>query len=196
MYTFIVSRKNWKFRGIKMRKKIVVIVTIILAFSLIVNGYLYATLVQTQNQSLTQISALEDERDSLKVEVSTLVTERDTSRVQVASLSSERDALQNERDYLTGEVTALTIERDGLKGEVSSLVTERDEALTTVETYVGLNNELITEVNELKDERDFSHSLGSLLWEQREKALANVETLENQIVDLQNILDALIAEIP
>ena len=173
-----------------------VIVTIILAFSLIVNGYLYATLVQTQNHSLTQISALEDERDSLKVEVSTLVTERDTSRVQVASLSSEREALQNERDYITGEVTALTTERDGLKGEVSSLVTERDEALTEVETYVGLNNELITEVNELKDERDLSQSLGSLLWEQREKALANVETLENQIVDLQNIIDALIAEIP
>jgi len=65
---------------------LVVIVTIILAFSLIVNGYLYSTLVQTQNHSSTQISALENERDSLKAEVSTLVTERDTARVQVASL--------------------------------------------------------------------------------------------------------------
>jgi len=182
-----------------MRKKMVVIVTIILAVSLIVNGYLYATLVQTQNHSLTQISALEHERDSLKAEVSTIVTERDAALVQVTSLSSERDALQNEKDYITGEVMALTTERDGLKGEVSSLVTERDEALTEVETYVGLNTALITEcaraVNELKDERDLAQSLGSLLWEQREKALANVETLENQIVDLQNIIDALKAEI-
>jgi len=183
-----------------MRKKLVVIVTIILAFSLIVNGYLYSTLVQTQNYSLIKISALENERDSLKLEVSTLVMERDTSRIQVASLSSERDALQNERDYISGEVTALTTERDGLKVEISSLVTQRDEArarvLTEVETYVGLNNALIAEVNELKDELDFSQSQGSLLWEQREKALITVETLENQIVDLQKIIADLTAEIP
>jgi uncharacterized coiled-coil DUF342 family protein len=179
-----------------MNNKLVLIVAIILAFSLAVNGYLYATLVQTQNSSSTQISALENERDFLKAEVSTLVTERDAARVQVASLSSERDALQNERDYMIGEVTALTSERDTLKGQVSSLVTERDEALTEVEAYVGLNNALNTEVNELKDERDLAQSLGSLLWEQREKALANVDSLKNQIVDLQNIIDTLTANIP
>jgi cell division protein FtsB len=58
----------------KVNKKLVFTITIVLAISLVVNGYLYATLIQTQNHASTQISKLEDERDSLKTEVATLVT--------------------------------------------------------------------------------------------------------------------------
>ena len=137
-----------------MNKKLVIIVTIILGISFVINGYLYAMLVQTQNNASIQISIpenerdslkadvamliterdsvkalLENERDSLKAEVATLITERDAALTQVDMLSSERDALQNERDYLIGLVTALTTERDNLKGQVSSLIIERDEAL-------------------------------------------------------------------
>lgn len=171
-----------------MNNKVVIVVSIILVFSLIVNGYLYATLVQTENDALAQISALEIERDALTAEVDTLTTERDWLQFQVSTISSERDDLQNERDNLNDEVVALTTERNRLNAQVSSLTNERDEALAEVETYANLNSELDTEVNKLKAEQDDLLTQVSFLIAQRDDAWANVTILENQKEKLEKVI--------
>ena len=116
-------------------KKMVLVGIVILAVSMVVNGYLY---IQTQNKLQTQIKINDDLGDSivhattqistLQNERNTLADERDALKEDVVLLGDQKDEARANEEILQGsvnqlnvDVATLTVERDNLKTQIVEL---------------------------------------------------------------------------
>ena len=116
-------------------KKMVLVGIVILAVSMVVNGYLY---IQTQNKLQTQIKINDDLSDSivhattqistLQNERNTLADERDALKEDVVLLGDQKDEARANEEILQGsvnqlnvDVATLTVERDNLKTQIVEL---------------------------------------------------------------------------
>lgn len=175
-----------------MNNRIVVIISAILAVSLIVNGYLYVTNTQTQNQLHTQYNELqytigyagntELERDALKEQVDDLILQRDTARSDVEwlngrinTLDFEITELTNTVNYLTNSIDDLIDERNALKTFIVLISGERDTARADVDVLLGKVNQQNIDIASLTNERDtlkeelvdIADEVGDLRWKLR-----------------------------
>lgn len=118
------------------------IVVIVLLISVAISGYLYVTLVQTQNDLGNQIVELENERDDALAEIENLEGQIMILQNSVATLKSERDEAKQQVDTLQDQLNDLENQFESLNAQIIEL----NSQITNLNTELNEQNTVISEM--------------------------------------------------